>query len=144
MSFNSGLSQKSSYSFMPDFPGLSSTFEHESIWLPRIRPLAWQPISLLARGLFLVDESTKADSPQPVRRAADTTPTSIQHMRIDHCRRHVLMSKQFLDCPNIVPVLKKVGCEGMAKRMATGWFGNMSFAAGLFHREGAPEIRTVC
>lgn len=55
-------------------------------------------------------------------------------MRIDHCRCHVLVSKQFLDCPNIVPVLKKVGREGMTKRMATGGFGNLSLAGGLFYR----------
>lgn len=36
-------------------------------------------------------------------------------MRIDHGRLHVLMSKQFSDCPNIVPVLKKVGREGLVK-----------------------------
>jgi hypothetical protein len=53
MSFSGGLSQQTSYSFMPDFRGLSSTSEHVSMRLPRIRPQAWQPISLLARGLFL-------------------------------------------------------------------------------------------
>jgi hypothetical protein len=53
MSFSGGLSQQPSYSFMPDFRGLSPTSEHVSMRLPRIRPLAWQPISLLARGLFL-------------------------------------------------------------------------------------------
>jgi hypothetical protein len=92
--------------------------------LHSIRPLAWQPISLLARGLFLADGSTTVGSPQPIRRAADIASTSIQYMRIDHCRRHVLVSKQFLDCPNIVSVLKKVGREGMTKRMnsETGTF----------------------
>jgi hypothetical protein len=51
MSFNSGLSQQPSYSFMPDFPGLSSTFEHESIRLPNkaagltgYLPIGIQPI----------------------------------------------------------------------------------------------------
>ena len=53
MSFSGGLSQQPSSSFMPDFRGLSSTAEHVSMRLPRIRPLAWQPISLLARGLLL-------------------------------------------------------------------------------------------
>jgi len=29
-----------------------------------------------------------------------------------HCSRHILMSKQSLDCTNIGPVIKKVGREG--------------------------------
>lgn len=83
--------------------------------LTRIRSPVWQPISLLARGLFLADRSTTVGSPQPVRRVVDTAPTSIQYMCIDHCRRHVFMSKQFLDCPNIAPVPKKVSREGIGE-----------------------------
>ncbi len=72
MSFSGGLSQQLSYSFMPDFRGLSSTSEYVSMRLSRIRPPSWQPISLLARSLFLADGSTTVGSPQPIRRAADT------------------------------------------------------------------------
>ena len=51
---------------------------------------------------------------------------------VDHRGRHVLVSEEFLDRPNVVPVFKKVGGEGMAKRVATGRLGDSSLASGFF------------
>ena len=47
---------------------------------------------------------------EPIRRAADSTPTPIQDMGVDHRRAHVLVSKKLLNRPNIVTIFEKVYC----------------------------------
>ena len=71
---------------------------------------------------------------------------SIQDMCIDHRGRHVLVSEEFLDRPNVVPVFKKMGCEGMAKRVATGRLGDSSLASGFFDgllNDGFMQVMSV-
>ena len=45
-------------------------------------------------------------------------------VRVDLRRHEALVSEEFLDHPNVVPVFKKMGREGMAKCVATGCFGD--------------------
>jgi hypothetical protein len=52
-------------------------------------------------------------------------------MCINHRGRHVLVSEELLHGPNAVPVFKKTGCEGMAKRVATGRLDDSSLANGF-------------
>ncbi len=59
--------------------------------------------------------------------------TPIQDVRIDHGGAHILMAKQLLDGPNVVPVLKEMSCKRMAECVATRWLGDPGLAGGFFH-----------
>ena len=54
-------------------------------------------------------------------------------MRVDHCGSDILMAEQLLDRADIVPVLKQVGGERMAKRVARGPFDQASPLNGLLN-----------
>ena len=57
---------------------------------------------------------------QPVRRAQHAaTAGAIQHVRVDHRRRHIRVTEQLLDRPDVVPVLEKVRREGVPERVAS-------------------------
>lgn len=43
---------------------------------------------------------------------------AVDHMRVDHRRPHIRMTKQLLDGPNVVTVLEQMRCKRMTKRMA--------------------------
>ena len=45
---------------------------------------------------------------QRIGRASDATTTTIEHMGIDHRCFHVLVTKQLLNCPDIVAILKQM------------------------------------
>ena len=45
-------------------------------------------------------------------------------MGIDHGGAHILMAKQFLDLPDVIAVVQRVGGERMPQRVATGWLNN--------------------
>jgi hypothetical protein len=49
-------------------------------------------------------------------------------MRIDHGGAHLLVPKQLLDGPNVVPILKEMRGKGMAERAATGRLGDPDLA----------------
>ena len=51
---------------MPDFRAVSSTAQHLSMLLPRIKPPSWQPISLLARGPLAWPTTSPLPRPFPV------------------------------------------------------------------------------
>ena len=53
-------------------------------------------------------------------------------MGIDHGRTDVLMSKEFLDRPDIVAVLKQMGGKGMSEGVTTGRLGDPGFSGGIF------------
>ena len=55
-------------------------------------------------------------------------------MGIDHRGADILMSEEFLDGPDVVPVFKEMGPERMAERMATGGLGEPCFLDRLLHR----------
>jgi len=46
---------------------------------------------------------------QRVSRTLDTLASAIEHVGIDHCRTHILMSQQLLDRPDVVACLKQMG-----------------------------------
>src|SRR6266404_4127219 len=62
--------------------------------------------------------SAAATLREQVRRGPDGAWTAIQDMSVDHGRRHVTMTEQFLDCPDVVPVLQQVGGERVAEGVA--------------------------
>jgi hypothetical protein len=71
---------------------------------------------------------------------------SIEDMRIDHRRAYVLMPKELLDRPNIVPVLKQMSGKRMTEGVTTGWFGDPGFPNGFFDRplrDGFVEVMTT-
>jgi hypothetical protein len=42
-------------------------------------------------------------------------------MCVNHSRADITVAEEFLNRADVIPVLKQVGCKGMAKRMTTGW-----------------------
>jgi len=48
---------------------------------------------------------------KPIRRAINAATTTIQNVRVDHCRAHVFVAQEFLNRSNIVTVLKQVSGE---------------------------------
>ena len=52
-------------------------------------------------------------------------------MRIDHGGAHILMLKQLVDGPNVIPVLKEMSGKGMTERVATGGLGYPGFTDGF-------------
>ena len=57
---------------------------------------------------------------KPISRAADTPPTSIQYVGVDHRGADALVAEELLDGANVVSILEKVGGKAVAERMATG------------------------
>jgi len=51
----------------------------------------------------------------PIRRAVNAATATIQDVRVDHCRAHVFVTQEFLNCPNIATIFKQVGCERMTQ-----------------------------
>jgi len=52
---------------------------------------------------------------EQVSRGSDGAGAAIQDVRVDHGRRHVTMTEQFLHGPDVVPVLQQVGGERVAQ-----------------------------
>ncbi len=50
-----------------------------------------------------------------IDRATDTMPSLIENMGINHRRTDILVAKQLLYCPNIVPIFQQMSGKGMAK-----------------------------
>lgn len=48
--------------------------------------------------------------------------TALNHMRIDLGRAYILVAQLLLYCPDILPPLKQVGCEGVAQGMTACLF----------------------
>jgi hypothetical protein len=48
---------------------------------------------------------------KPIRRAVNAATATIQDVRVDHCRAHVFVTQEFLNCPNVVTVFKQVSGE---------------------------------
>jgi hypothetical protein len=59
---------------------------------------------------------------------------SIEDMRIDHGGADVPVSEEFLDCPDIIAVLKWMGGKRMPEGVTTGWFGDPSFPNSFLDR----------
>ena len=59
---------------------------------------------------------------QSVKRTLDPSPTSVQHMGIDHRRFDVIVSKQLLNSPDIVPLFEQMGGKGMTQSVAASRF----------------------
>ena len=51
-------------------------------------------------------------------------PAPIQDMGIDHCRRNVLVSEEFLNRPDVVAIHKEVSSKAVTERMTTDMFCN--------------------
>jgi hypothetical protein len=65
-----------------------------------------------------------------IQRASDPTPTSIEHMGVDHGGLHIFMTQQLLNCADVIAVFQQVGRETMTKRMASDSFLDTSLSHG--------------
>src|SRR5437762_541853 len=54
-------------------------------------------------------------------------------MGVDHRGADIIMSKQFLNRSDVIPVFEQMCCKRMPQRMATGRFANSRFSARIFH-----------
>lgn len=72
--------------------------------------------------------------PERVERAANASPTPLEHMRVDHRRRDIRVAQQFLHCANIVSTFQQVGGKGMAKRVRSRRLGDPRCRHRLLHR----------
>ena len=57
---------------------------------------------------------TRRHNSKPIQRTGDATPALVEHMRIDHGRRHIRMAEQLLHRANVVTAFKQVGRKRMA------------------------------
>ena len=55
-------------------------------------------------------------------------------MCVDHCRAHVFVAQEFLNCANVVTIFKQVSRERMTKRVRPGWLGDADFESRIFDR----------
>jgi hypothetical protein len=55
-----------------------------------------------------------------IERAAHALASTIEHVRVDHPGFQVSVFQQLLNGPDVVSVLKQVGCEAMAKSVRPG------------------------
>ena len=65
---------------------------------------------------------------------ADPTPTTLQHVRIDHRRGDIFVSQEFLYGADIRPLLQQVRGKAVPQGVATAPLGDPRLADGLFHR----------
>src|SRR5882724_2988595 len=56
-----------------------------------------------------------ADLPQIVQGAGDSLSALLEHMRINHGRRHIGVPQQLLNCPNVRALLQQVRRKTMAE-----------------------------
>ena len=55
---------------------------------------------------------------QAIQRTTDPMPSTIQDMRIDHCRLDALMAQDLLDRPDVVTALEEMRREGVPQGVA--------------------------
>ena len=63
--------------------------------------------------------------------AVDAATTTVQYVRVDHCRAHVFVTQEFLNWANLVTVLKQVSGERMGKSVALAGLDVPPFARRL-------------
>jgi len=83
---------------------------------------------------------------EQVGRATDTSPSPIQNMRINHRRADVPMSEQFLDGPDVVPILEQMRRERMPQGVAGNQFGDAGMNGGIangFLKDGFEEVVSI-
>ena len=65
---------------------------------------------------------------------ADPTPTTLEHVRIDHRRSDILVSQEFLYGTDIGPLLQQVGGKAVPQGVAAAPLGDPRLVDRLFHR----------
>ena len=70
---------------------------------------------------------------QTVQRAAHSATSPVEHMGINHRRRHVLVTEKFLHRANIVTIFQQVRGKRVPEGMAGDAFGQPGTARGLRH-----------
>jgi hypothetical protein len=88
---------------------------------------------------------------KPIRRAINAATATIQNVRVDHCRAHVFVAQEFLNCANIVTVFKQVSSERNDENCGTWpvWI-SLPFAQRLsrpsvkpIHEDGVSSLRRL-
>ncbi len=59
----------------------------------------------------------------PIHGATDASGTAVEDVGVDHGCLHILVAEQFLDCADVVTVLKQMCGKGVPKSMTGGPFG---------------------
>ena len=57
---------------------------------------------------------------QPIGRAADAPAPTIEDVRVDHRRCHVVVAEQFLHRANVISILKQMSRKRVPERVARG------------------------
>ena len=70
--------------------------------------------------------------PREIGRATDTSPSPVEDVGVDHRRADVLVSEQFLNRPDIIPVFQEMGSERMPEGVAGDRLRDPRLLAGIF------------
>ena len=65
-----------------------------------------------------------------VERAPNPAPAAVEHVGVNHCRRNVAVSKQFLDSADVVACAKEMGGERVPQRVTGRWLADAGDANG--------------
>ena len=68
--------------------------------------------------------SPRPSRPQPVHRAPDSQPATVQDMGVDHGGADIPVPQEFLDGPDVISVLQQVGGKAVPEAVAGGMTGN--------------------
>ena len=68
-----------------------------------------------------------------VQRAAHAGRATVQDVRVDLRRRHVTVTQEFLDGPDVAAVLEQVRCERVTQRVGAGPLGDPGAPHRLLH-----------
>src|SRR5947209_8638879 len=62
------------------------------------------------------------------------TASTLQHVRVDHCRLHVRVAEELLNRPDVVAILEKVRSERVPQAVTARVLMNAHLPHRLFHR----------
>ena len=71
---------------------------------------------------------------EAVHRASDSSPPTVQHVRVDHGRTDIGVPEQFLNRADVVAIFRKMRGEGMTHGVRTGWLRDTGPEPRIFDR----------
>ena len=86
-------------------------------------------MGIAARGAISLGGNVTLGS-ERVERTAHAASSSIEDVRVDHHSLHAGVAEELLDGADVVPVLQKVGGEGVAERVGARALGDARAPAG--------------
>jgi len=67
----------------------------------------WIRINLATEGLFRIKPNRRAS--ECVQWTPDTFAATVQHLSIDHRRRHIFVTQQFLNPTDVIAIPQQIG-----------------------------------